>query len=515
MKTALHELFTTRLWNLRYDTVDAFRSAILNNIAHHVAIDGNKVNVGIVSIKSGLVEKTVVSSDPEYDTKVKRITEEDQFITILYAQGPLTRNGDMCSYGSKEHRDLLLWSAKQKNCLGHLFLIDGPGGSSWCKNDYMQGIAAAREAKQPTIALVDGMCASAHQALAVLCDECYYVNPKDEFGCIGTFAAFYTNKDGDIDTVTQERYVEVYATGSTEKNKSFRDAADGDYALIQKEVDEDAEEFKAIVKERRPNVTEEILSGKIITAKEAEGILNDGQSDFDTCIQRIIELHKSLNPAAGDGSAASQANSSQKTPNNNQSMKEYKNIQQACGVEALVSDKDNGLYCTEPMCDALESALAEYKQKEATLEAKLKEIADLNEKIRNLNSEHQTAIDKLNSDHAAAIKAKDDEIANLNSEHQAAIDKLNSDHAAAIKAKDDEIANLNSTVTSLNETIETQKGQIQELSEQVPAAPTPGAAPANEGAPKTDPLSVQNVCKEGMSPEERRAALEQRMKSLK
>lgn len=508
-----HEIYTTRLWNLKYDTVNGFRKAILEGESHQLAIErlyANRINACIARLSHDFQGKLVATPDPEFDQRNGYINPDDEFITILYAKGPLTRNGDMCSYGSREHRDMMLWAAKQQNCIGHFFIIDGPGGSAWCRNDYIQAKAAATDAKQPVVGLVDGMCASAHQALAAVCDECYYVNPNNKFGCIGTLAALYTNKDGDIDTVSQERYVEVYASGSPDKNKSFRDAAQGDYKLIQKEVDEDAEAFKQLVREHRPNVTEEILSGKVFTAKEVEGILNEGQGDFDSCINRIVELHKELNPTPTVGKTETS-----KTPNTNNQMKEYKNIQQACGVEALVSDKDNGIYATEPMCDALESALAEYKQKENTLEAKLQEIADLNERIRTLNSEHQAAIDKLNNEHADAIKAKDDEIANLNSEHQTAIDNLNSEHADAIKAKDDEIATRDEQIKTLNTTIEQQTAQIAELAEKTPSAPTPGSAPANEGGEKKNPMEVQNVCQEGMTAEERRKALEERLKMLK
>ena len=517
MNTALHELYTTRLWNLRYDAFTGLRDLVLHNIRHHVAVDAiqhDKPNVCISTRSSGFQDRLVLSSDPQYAQERGRIAPDDEFITILYAEGPLTRNGDGCSYGSKEHRDMILWASKQSNCIGHLFIIDGPGGSSWCKNDYFQAISAARSAHQPVIALVDGMCASAHQCLAALCDECYYTNPKNEFGCIGTLAAFFTNKDGDIDSVTQERYVEVYATGSPNKNIEFREAAEGNYEKLQEEVDKDAEEFKALVKSHRPNVTEDILSGKVFSADEVEGILNDGQGDLESCVNRIVELHKAFASSAEGGKPSS--TTEEQTPNNNhQTMKEYQNIQQACGVEALISDKENGIYATEPMCDALESAIADYKQKENTLEAKLQEIASLNEKIHTIQSEHADAIERLNSEHAAALQSKEDEIATLNSEHADAIDRLNSEHADALKLKEDEISDLNSKISSLDATIAEQQSQISQLSENSAPAPTPSSAPANEGAPSKDPMAVQNVCHEGMTPEERRQALEARMQALR
>lgn len=516
MITTLQELYTTRLWNLRYEAVTGLRDSVLHHIHERIPFEASdKVNAYISTRSHDFNDKLVVTSHPDWGMEDGTIEEGDQFITVLNATGVLTRNGDMCTYGSRDHRDLMLWAAKQPNCIGHLFMIDGPGGSSWCKNDYIQAIDAVHAANQPVVALVDGICASAHQCLAALCDECYYVNPKNEFGCIGTLAAFFTNKDGDIDAVSQERYVEVYATGSPNKNIEFRKAAEGNNELIQKEVDEDAEEFKAIVREHRPNVTEEILSGKVFTAKEVEGILNDGQGTMESCINRIVELHEEMTKPAADPMVAGIEKEDNNNPQNQNQMKEYQNIMEASGLEALVSDKENGIYLVENVCDTLEGALATYKQKEATLEAKLQEIAALNESIKTLKAEHQQALEKLNNEHQAAIDA-------LNSDHQSAIDTLNNEHQSALEAKGNEINGLNQQIEQLNgtiaerdTTIAEQAQQIQQLSEETQPAPTPTAQVENEGTPAANPLAVKNVCTEDMTPEERRQALEARLKSLR
>ena len=61
--------------------------------------------------------------------------------------------------------------------------------------------------------------------LASLCDERYYMNPKDEIGCIGVMAAFYTLANGSKDKYTDETYHEEYDPESFDKNKAYRDIA--------------------------------------------------------------------------------------------------------------------------------------------------------------------------------------------------------------------------------------------------------------------------------------------------
>ena len=75
--------------------------------------------------------------------------------------------------------------------IGHLFLINTPGGQSSCRNDYEMMIDDCRKAGKPTVAFVDGMCCSSGVNLACRCDRVVVMNPRDEFGCIGTMAAFW------------------------------------------------------------------------------------------------------------------------------------------------------------------------------------------------------------------------------------------------------------------------------------------------------------------------------------
>ena len=76
---------------------------------------------------------------------------------MLTVDGPITRNGGGCSYGSIDHRNMMINAANHPLCRGHIFIINTPGGSAWAKNDYEQAINYARSQGQPVIAFVDGL----------------------------------------------------------------------------------------------------------------------------------------------------------------------------------------------------------------------------------------------------------------------------------------------------------------------------------------------------------------------
>ena len=198
--------------------------------------------------------------------------------------------------------------------MGHLIYIDTPGGSAYAKNDFKHAIDYVKSKGQPVIGLVDGLCASAGMALAAMCDEIYFINPMDRIGSIGTMCAFYAVADGVEDAVTHERFVEVYGSKSEYKNKEYRDAAVGDYAELQAEVDDLNEQFWNVIKTYRPQVLEEQMHGKVYNCGDVIGTLVDGQGTMQSCIDRILELagvQSVTAPVDNNGEAAPAASDNQ------------------------------------------------------------------------------------------------------------------------------------------------------------------------------------------------------------
>lgn len=293
---ATMEIFGTRDWDMAPDILHHYKQIVDSNALIRAHFDKNESESDVPYLASsadGFQEKIYVGNAVNINRWYgEDMDQTDVIINMVPVVGPILRNGDACSYGSKEYRDWLMAASDLPNCVGHFLYLDSPGGSAYAKNDFSYAIdyIRSKEKKQPIIGLIDGLCASACEALASMCDEVYFVNPLDQVGSIGTMCAFYAIKDGVKNAITQESYVEVYGSKSEWKNKEYRDAAEGKYEELQKHVDELNEQFHAIIKKYRPQVLEEQMHGKIYNCGDVIGTLVDGQGTMQSCINRILEL---------------------------------------------------------------------------------------------------------------------------------------------------------------------------------------------------------------------------------
>lgn len=535
---AFHEIMSTRFWDFYPESLQNYRKTLFDNIAAHrpfVKEEERSDRPFFLSAKSGFAEKLYVAQ--YQDINWNKIAPEDKIISVIDVQGPILRNGDLCSYGSIHHRDIIMRAADDDRVIGFIVRANGPGGSSFAKYDYESAINYARSKGKPVIGNIDGMACSAHYALMALCDEIYYTNPHDVVGCIGTMCAMYTQKDGDVNTTTQERYAEIYADGSPYKNKEYRDAAEGNYDAIKKDLNKSCVDFQSMVKARRPNVTEEQLKGFTYEAGEVEGSLVDAQGSFDFCVARIQELsgvsqsdtqgESSGNSDAGNTQSGNQGDKSEseaetgkteeKQPETEETAtvevvpatdnqqttqtkkqttmaKTYLNIQSAAGVNALVVDENGGFYVVEEMADAMEAFCADAMQSKVTLAAKLKEVSELN-----------ALIEKERKDHADAL-------ANLQVQHDAAIKALKDSHEKEIQEKENSLADA-------QKQIEAKEAEIKELAEATTQSPTPQDPPKDNelhGGQEDKGFKVESVASDrNMSWAERAAAKEAREKKLR
>lgn len=535
---AFHEIMSTRFWDFYPESLQNYRKTLFDNIAAHrpfVKEEERSDRPFFLSAKSGFAEKLYVGNYHSI-TYWNELDPEDRIISVIDVQGPILRNGDLCSYGSIHHRDIIMRAADDDRVIGIIVRVDSPGGSSFAKYDYEMAINYARSKGKPVIGHIDGMACSAGYALMALCDEIYYTNPHDVVGSIGTMCAMYTQKDGDVNTVTQERYVEIYADGSPYKNKDYRDAAEGNYDAIKKDLNKSCVDFQNMVKALRPNVTEEQLKGFTYEAGEVEGSLVDAQGSFDFCVARIQELsgvsqsdtqgESSGNSDAGNTQSGNQGDKSEseaetgkteekqpeteetatvevvpatdnkqttQTPKQTIMAKTYLNIQSAAGVNALVVDENGGFYVVEEMADAIEAFCADAKQSKTTLAAKLKEVSELN-----------ALIEKERKDHADAL-------ANLQVQHDAAIKALKDSHEKEIQAKEDSLADA-------QKQIEAKEAEIKELAEATTQSPAPQDPPKDNelhGGQEDKGFKVQSICKENMTWAEKAEAMKKREEELK
>lgn len=551
---ATMEIFGTRDWDMSPDFLHHYKQIVDGNALIRAHFDKNESDADVPYLASsadGFQEKIYVGNAVNINRWYgEEMDHTDIIINMVPVVGPILRNGDACSYGSKEYRDWLMAASDLPNCVGHFLYLDSPGGSAYAKNDFSYAIdyIRSKEKKQPIIGLIDGLCASACEAAASMCDEVYFVNPLDQVGSIGTMCAFYAIKDGVKNAITQESYVEVYGSKSEWKNKEYRDAADGNYEELQKHVDELNEQFHAIIKKYRPQVLEEQMHGKVYNCGDVIGTLVDGQGTMQSCIKRILELAgvQAETAPAGDGGEAAPAASD----NHSQSIEEVQMqvqeasealepVQTAEAIAAVQTAAEEIIQTTtetiqeinKPEDETTNEPVVPNSSEEVTAsqneEKKMKEypliMSALGLNALAVDKEggyymNEALCDVLESFVAQAnqdkltMDAKMQEVAQLNAkieelkgEHEQAInglteahnqeiEKLNGEHAEAINAlteqKDSEIAELNNKVSEAQSTIEGLNAQVEAKEAEIKEISEVVTEPQVPAAPTADGVQV-------------------------
>lgn len=509
----LYEILTEKKWMISPDFVHGIRKALEQNLNAHAVYERPAPTCGFVTVNAAdgsiyYPEEYQISEDGKQvrgQWALDSNNEDAQnfpFVSVLTVDGPITRNGGGCSYGSVDHRNMMIKAANHPLCRGHIFIINTPGGSAWAKNDYEQAINYARKLGQPVIAFIDGMCASAGMYLASLCDERYYMHPKDEIGCIGVMASFYSQADGSKNQFTDETYHELYDPESFDKNREFRDIAnDGDSEKLVKELAELGVEFRADIKKACPAAKDEHLHGKVFDAEEVKGILMDDQSDFFSCVKRCFDLYNgtaepiirkpsddedetkgSLNepsdhPAHDPQLEPDKASSAKKENHQHTihqksiNMANYPKINAACGMQdgQQIEVKEEGAFMNAPLLDTLEAHLASQEQAVAAAQQK---ATTAEQSLADLQAKHDAL--------SETIAQKDEEIKTLKEAKAKADEDIKALNDAKAKV-DEELKTAQASLATAQQTIADKDAQIAELNENPGEEPAQGAAPQNNG----------------------------------
>lgn len=513
------------------DFVHGIRKSFEHNLNTHAVFIKPKKNCGYVTANDAkgntyYPEEYQISEDGKqvrgnWCLNLPADDEDAQtfpFVSVLTIDGPITRNGGYCSYGSIDHRDMMMRASDHPLCRGHVFIINTPGGSAWAKNDYALAIDYAHSKGQKVIALVDGLCASAGMYLASLCDERYYINPKDQIGCIGVMAAFYTLPDGAKAKYSDETYHELYDPKSFDKNKAYRDIAnkDDDKELI-KELADLGVEFRADVKKACPNATDEHLHGKVFNAEDVKGVLMDGQSSFIGVVQHAFELYDGRAELINREQTAEPNGDPEQKPeaeptaepeeatntNTNINMENYPLICSACGLQAgEIAVTEEGAYMNASLLDSLEAHMKEAEQKVTDAEQKVTTaettLAELQGKFDDVSAQLTAANEAKEVAENALAQAKEahsKELSDLNAQHTEALAKKDDEMKALAEAKDKEIADLTAAKTeteanlqgakdalaTAEQTIADKQAQIAALTNEAGEELNSGEAPENNG----------------------------------
>lgn len=496
-----YELYTTKHWMILPSFVHGILPTLMHNSNNHIALGVVEKKRPFLTVAGGneYIRDAQVTEDgevvPRYNWDGSNLLAQmrEPFVNVIPIDGPITRNGDACSYGSKDIRDWMMEAAGNKYCRAHVLVINTPGGSAWAKNDFQQAIDYAHQQGQRVYGLIDGLCASAGMYLASFCDEVYVVNLKDQLGCVGVMAAFCTMKNGEK-YQWGETYHEYYATKSVNKNKEYRDIAnDNDATLLIEELDKLEAEFRADMQRSFPAATDEHLDGKVFYADEVMGILCDGQMMLGDVVARAFAVADGSEepiartagrnvgqpaevtdddndddedaPAAALAHAEAAAGSIAATmdnvsPKNSTTMtnEKYQKVAQVLGVEELTVTEE-GTFLNAPLLDTLAEKLAEMQTKVAEAEGLQTKIDEL---TKQLDEQKKAAGEKAQEQAGAQAAAADTDMEGAPAEGAAPAAE-----PAAEPASQEAQENATAEIDKIQETLHTAEQKIAEKDKEI------------------------------------------------
>jgi hypothetical protein len=255
-------------------------------------------------------------------------------------------------------------------------------------------------------------------------------------------AAFWATPDGAVDR-NGTRYVEVVGDKSPNKDDWYREAAQGNYEKLKAMVDRDTEEFQQTVRENRPNVKEEHLTGRVFEAQEVLGSLVDEIGDFNRAIECALEL--------ADGSLAGVRDAEVITPNNEPDGEqpegeepEEKNNTNPINDTTMTDEEKKAAEVAEQPAATQEQAPATEQPAEGAAATEAPAVSE-----ENAQEEQPAAQEEAPTAEPAAEPASQEAQENAAAEIDKITDTL---HTAEqkIAEKDKEIAQLKETLATLN-----------------------------------------------------------------
>ena len=213
-------------------------------------------------------------------------------VGIIPMTGPITYyNGDCGEPGMMQRTNWLVRMQRRENISAIVQLIDTPGGVATAVPNY---IAEMRKSNKPILSYVDNFCASLGMWFSSASTEVYAGHEFSQIGAVGSFMMFLDQRGA----LEKQGYklVEIYAPQSTDKNKPYIDALNGDETLIKEDLRVHVDAFIKHIKQSRPAAaaTEAAWnSGKMFYSEDAKNLgLIDGIRPFSQVVSKAAWLAK-------------------------------------------------------------------------------------------------------------------------------------------------------------------------------------------------------------------------------
>jgi signal peptide peptidase SppA len=271
-------------------------------------------------------------------------------IAIVRLNGSLMKNDQECGPIGMESIGMIIKEANASQNIDAIVLhIDSPGGTV----DGTEALAnIVKGSQKPIISFVDGLMASAALWIGSSATEVIASTDTDEIGSVGVLLSF-----ADIQPYWEKQGVAFHtiaANTSPDKVKTWEELRAGKYDAYKKEVlDPLDEKFMNTIRQNRPNVKDEHLTGKIFFAKDIMGVFVDSLGTLEDAILRASELSKEQKNSQGSNGSQAEINNSK---NNNMS-KKYLNIQGVLGSTPMEFEADGSRTFSEDEMTAVDGAL--------------------------------------------------------------------------------------------------------------------------------------------------------------
>lgn len=210
---------------------------------------------------------------------------EDSLVLVVPIHGTLTKYDNCFGTSTMEVADILEAYRQREDIVGFVLDIDSPGGAVNAVMPLVEEIRRIQADGKPVIVHTD-FAASAAYWIASQCDAIFMDNLLSEVGSIGACSVVVDDREN---KQTGVRTLTVYANESPDKNKSYRNALDGDFTALQAELDGIVGMFRQAVKSGRPDIDADapgLMTGAIFSTAEAlKRNMADGMAQLEDCVQ--------------------------------------------------------------------------------------------------------------------------------------------------------------------------------------------------------------------------------------
>jgi ClpP class serine protease len=294
-----------------------------------------------------------VEVDP--DLSATHIRQGD--VAVISIKGPLMKDDRACGPMGMANIGRLIKSYDAAPDISAIVLsIDSPGGTV-DGTDILSRIVA--ESQKPVVAFIDGLAASAALWIAAGANEIFANSPMAEVGSVGVLLSFadfqpaYERQGVRFHTVTSDL--------SPDKVKLYEDLRAGKYDDYKNaKLNPLALQFQQWIRDNRPQVSDDHLTGKVYFAKDVMGVFVDSIGSLDQAISRAAALGASVNN--------SHAATSVKP--NIHAMKSFPKLMALLAISALVVD-EGASSLNEDQLQAIEDALAKANAPVSTADSDL------------------------------------------------------------------------------------------------------------------------------------------------